>query len=170
VKLPFLTKKKIEPTTSEESMVSRVRGEIERMEAERKNLVSRVEFATIRATLTEQYKADLHVGPDSVIMRLRNCSHRKFYDYDRSRSRSHRVPVHLDAEFFSLGRASLLPPARSLEKMATNRCGMSDSLGGAFRLPSINYAMSTYTADLVGRIAKIPHLGGLHHRYERITA
>jgi hypothetical protein len=57
-----------------EREIDRVRGEIERMEAERKNLSNRIEFATLKATVTEGYKAQLQMAPDSVAARLRNAA------------------------------------------------------------------------------------------------
>ncbi len=46
--------------------ISRVRGEIETMEAERKVLTKRVAYATLNATITEDYKAQLQVVPPSI--------------------------------------------------------------------------------------------------------
>jgi Domain of unknown function (DUF4349)/Putative zinc-finger len=57
-----------------ETEISRVRGEIERMEAERKNLANRVAFASLNATITEDYKAQLQVVPSSISSRFRNAA------------------------------------------------------------------------------------------------
>jgi anti-sigma factor RsiW len=56
-----------------EREIARVRGEIERMEAERKGLSARVQFATIVVKVTEEYKAQLQ-GPESVGTRLGNAA------------------------------------------------------------------------------------------------
>ena len=57
-----------------ETEITRVRGEIERMEAERKNLVNRVGFATVTTTVVEDYKAQLQMVPHSTSGRIRNAA------------------------------------------------------------------------------------------------
>jgi hypothetical protein len=57
-----------------EKEISRVREEIERMEAEKKSLLNRVDFATLNLTVTEDYKAQLHIAPDSTLARFRNAA------------------------------------------------------------------------------------------------
>lgn len=57
-----------------EQEVDRVRGEIEQMEAERKNMANQVSYATLNATITEDYKAQLHVVPPSTSTRLSNAA------------------------------------------------------------------------------------------------
>jgi len=52
---------------------ARVRGEIEQMESEQKNLEHRVNFATIDLKLAEEYKAQLTTPAPSVAMQLRNA-------------------------------------------------------------------------------------------------
>ena len=54
--------------------IDRVRGEIEQMEAERKNLAHQVNFATISATVTEDYQAQLQIVPLSTSTRFRNAA------------------------------------------------------------------------------------------------
>ena len=56
-----------------EKEITRVRGEIEQMEAERKTLSARVQFATISLKITEEYKAQLQ-APDSIGTRLGNAA------------------------------------------------------------------------------------------------
>jgi hypothetical protein len=56
-----------------EKELGRVRGEIEQMEAERKALLDRVDFATLTLTVTEEYKAQLHVA-DSMSTKFRNAT------------------------------------------------------------------------------------------------
>jgi hypothetical protein len=51
-----------------------VRGEIEQMEAERKNMANQVSYATLNATITEDYKAELQVVPPSTSTRLSNAA------------------------------------------------------------------------------------------------
>jgi hypothetical protein len=57
-----------------EQEVDRVRGEIEQMEAERKIMSNQVSFATLNATITEDYKAQLQVVPPSTSTRLSNAA------------------------------------------------------------------------------------------------
>ncbi len=57
-----------------EQEVDRVRGEIEQMEAERKNMSNQVSYATLNATITEDYKAQLQVVPPSTSTRLSNAA------------------------------------------------------------------------------------------------
>jgi hypothetical protein len=57
-----------------EEGIARVRGDIERMEAEQKALEHRVDFATVDLQLTEDYKAELQVVPPSTATRLRNAA------------------------------------------------------------------------------------------------
>jgi anti-sigma factor RsiW len=57
-----------------ERELDRVRGEIEQMEAERKNMAKQVSFATLNATITEEYKAQLQVVPPSTSTRLANAA------------------------------------------------------------------------------------------------
>jgi len=65
---------KMQDVLSVEKEITRVRGEIESMEAERKNLGARVEFATVHVTINEEYKAQLQIGPDSGWTRLGNAA------------------------------------------------------------------------------------------------
>jgi hypothetical protein len=53
--------------------IGRVRGEIERMEAERKNLAKQVAYATVNAMVTEDYKAQIQIVPPSTVTRFRNA-------------------------------------------------------------------------------------------------
>lgn len=57
-----------------EQELDRVRGEIEQMEAERKNMTNQVNFATLNATITEDYQAQLQVVPPSTATRLSNAA------------------------------------------------------------------------------------------------
>lgn len=54
--------------------LGRVRGQIEQMEAERKQLAKQVEFATLNATVSEDYQAQLQVVPPSTSTRFRNAA------------------------------------------------------------------------------------------------
>ena len=56
-----------------EKEIERVRGEIERMEAERKNFANRVDFATLNIKLFEESRAGLQM-PGSLSPRLRNAA------------------------------------------------------------------------------------------------
>lgn len=57
-----------------ETELSRVREEIERMEGERRLLSKQVDFATLTATLSEEFKAPARVAPDSLGTRFRNAA------------------------------------------------------------------------------------------------
>ena len=57
-----------------EESISRVRGEIEQMEAEKKTLTTRVQFLTLVVRLTEDDHAQLHMAPDSILGRCRNAA------------------------------------------------------------------------------------------------
>jgi hypothetical protein len=54
--------------------IGHVRESIERMQAEQKSLVKRVDFATLNVKITEDYKAPLQVMPDSILGRFRNSA------------------------------------------------------------------------------------------------
>jgi hypothetical protein len=56
-----------------EQEIARVRGDVERMEAEQKALEHRVDFATIELQLTEEYKAQLNPPAASVSTRIHNA-------------------------------------------------------------------------------------------------
>ena len=65
---------KLSDVLAVETEISRVRGEIEQMEAQRKNLANQVDYASINATVNEVYKAELQVMPVSTWTRLRNAA------------------------------------------------------------------------------------------------
>lgn len=56
-----------------EEGIARVRGDIERMEAEQKDLEHRVNFATVELQLTEEYRAQLNPPAASVSTRIYNA-------------------------------------------------------------------------------------------------
>ncbi len=56
-----------------EEGIARVRGDIERMEAEQKDLEHRVDFATVDLQLTEEYKAQLNSPAASISTRIHNA-------------------------------------------------------------------------------------------------
>jgi hypothetical protein len=59
---------------SVEVEISRVRGEIERMEAEKKGLINRVDFAALSVNVREDYQARLLWGPFSLSSRIQNAA------------------------------------------------------------------------------------------------
>jgi hypothetical protein len=66
-----------------EREISRTREGIERMEAQRKNLLRRVELATLNVTLAEELKAQLERAPFATAARLRTAfidGYRNFVD------------------------------------------------------------------------------------------
>ena len=54
--------------------LGRVRGDIERMEAEKKSLINRIDFATLNTTIREDYQALVPNGPFSTLARFRNAA------------------------------------------------------------------------------------------------
>jgi DNA-binding transcriptional regulator YhcF (GntR family) len=64
---------KISDVLEVEQEIARVRGEIEQMEAEQKNLEHRVDFATIDLNLSEEYKAKLDSATPSISTKLHNA-------------------------------------------------------------------------------------------------
>jgi hypothetical protein len=65
---------KISDVLEVEKEINRVREEIERMVAQRKNLDDRVAFAIVNVTISEEYRADLQAGPPSASRQLRNAA------------------------------------------------------------------------------------------------
>jgi len=65
---------KLSDVLAVENEHARVRGEIEQMEAERKTMSNQVSFATLNATITEDYRAQLQVVPPSTSTRLSNAA------------------------------------------------------------------------------------------------
>jgi hypothetical protein len=65
---------KLSDVLSVELQISRVRGEIEQMEAERKGLKNQVDYATLSITVNEDYKAELKVVPPSTSTQIRNAA------------------------------------------------------------------------------------------------
>ena len=63
---------KLSDVLAVEVEIGRVRGEIERMEAERKHMANQVTYATIRAGVTEEDR--LHVVPTATAARFRNAA------------------------------------------------------------------------------------------------
>jgi len=57
-----------------ETELNRVREEIERMEGERRLQAQQVEYPTLTATVTEEYKAPASALPDSTGTRFRNAA------------------------------------------------------------------------------------------------
>lgn len=64
---------KVKDVLEVENEISRVRGEIEEMEADQRALQSRIDFATITLSVTEEYKASLNGAPSSTATRLHNA-------------------------------------------------------------------------------------------------
>jgi uncharacterized protein DUF4349/putative zinc finger protein len=65
---------KISEVLEVEQEIARVRGEIEQMEAEQKNLEQRVDFATIDLKLSEEYKAKLDSPAPAISTLIRNSA------------------------------------------------------------------------------------------------
>lgn len=65
---------KLQDVLKVELEIDRVRGEIEQMQAEKKELSKRVAFATLSATVKEEYHARLEATPPSTGSRFRNAA------------------------------------------------------------------------------------------------
>jgi hypothetical protein len=65
---------KLSDVLAVETQLGRVQGEIERMEAERKNTESQVAYAALQLNVGENYKAQLQMAPDSTLIRFRNAA------------------------------------------------------------------------------------------------
>ena len=65
---------KLSDVLAVETQISRVRGEIEEMEADRKSLTNRISYATLHVVVTVAYKAQLQVVPESTAARFRNAA------------------------------------------------------------------------------------------------
>jgi hypothetical protein len=57
-----------------ETELGRVQGQIEQMDAERKNTEAQVAYASLQLNMSEYYKAQLHMAPDSTANRFRNAA------------------------------------------------------------------------------------------------
>jgi anti-sigma factor RsiW len=64
---------KVKDVLEVENEIARVRGQIEEMEADQRALQSRIDFATITLSVTEEYKASLNAAPSSIGRRLHNA-------------------------------------------------------------------------------------------------
>jgi hypothetical protein len=65
---------KLSDVLAVETELGRVQGQIEQMEAERKNTESQVAYAALQLNVGENYKAQLQVAPDSTLSRFRNAA------------------------------------------------------------------------------------------------
>lgn len=65
---------KLSDVLAVEEQIERVRENIERMEAEKKELAKQVAFSTLSMKVAEDYKERVHVVPDSTATRLRNAA------------------------------------------------------------------------------------------------
>jgi hypothetical protein len=65
---------KLQDVLKVELEIDRVRGEIEQMQAEKKELSKRVAFATLNTTVKEEYHARLEAAPPSTGSRFRNAA------------------------------------------------------------------------------------------------
>lgn len=63
---------KVADVLAVEREIARVRGEIERMDAQRKGLETQVSFATLQLSLREEHQSELGVAPPSTGIRLWN--------------------------------------------------------------------------------------------------
>jgi uncharacterized protein DUF4349 len=64
---------KVKDVLEVETEIARVRGEIEEMEADQRGLQSRIDFATVQLSVTEEFKASLRGAPTSMGTRLHNA-------------------------------------------------------------------------------------------------
>ena len=119
---------KVKEVLEVEEEITRVRGEIEQMEAEQKTLEHRVDFATIDVRVTEEYKAQLTSPAPSVGTQLRNAGINGF----RSAAEGVLGIVLFFAESgptFLLWLAILLLPARMLWRRYRRAHALGSPLG-----------------------------------------
>jgi hypothetical protein len=64
---------KISDILEVENEITRVRGEIEQMEAEQKRLNNRIVFASIALNVTENFRAEPGIGSSRLGLRMRNA-------------------------------------------------------------------------------------------------
>lgn len=64
---------KVKDILETEKEIERVRGEIEQMEADQRALKTRIDFAGLQLSVTEDFKASLRVTPPSTMNRLHNA-------------------------------------------------------------------------------------------------
>ena len=72
-RIPLNTTGRLSDVLDVEREISRVRGEIERMEASRQSLDRRITYAVVTLAIAEQRKAAVDLGPVPVSTRLRNA-------------------------------------------------------------------------------------------------
>jgi len=65
---------KLSDVLAVEKSIDEVRGSIERMEAEKKGLGNRVNFANLIVRVTEDYRAEMQVVPASLLSRVQNAT------------------------------------------------------------------------------------------------
>src|SRR5262249_36179844 len=65
---------KLSDVLAVEQEIASVREEIERMEAEKKSLEKQVAFSTLNMRVTEDYKQQVHVVPETTSRRIRNAA------------------------------------------------------------------------------------------------
>jgi len=65
---------KLSDVLAVEQEIASVREEIERMEAEKKTMEKQVAFSTLNMRVTEDYKQQVHVVPESTSRRIRNAA------------------------------------------------------------------------------------------------
>jgi hypothetical protein len=119
---------KVKEVLEVEEEITRVRGEIEQMEAEQKTLEHRVDFATIDVKITEEYQAQLSSPAPSVGTQLRNASINGF----RSAAEGVLGIILFFAEAgptFLLWLAILLLPARMLWRRYRRAHALGSPLG-----------------------------------------
>jgi hypothetical protein len=75
---------KVKDVLEVENEISRVRGEIEEMEADQRALQSRIDFAMISLSVTEEYKASLNAPPSSMSTRLHNSFVQGYHNVSES--------------------------------------------------------------------------------------
>jgi len=64
---------KVKDVLDVEKEIARVRGEIEQMEADQRDLKTRVDYATLQLSVGEDFRASLQVAPPSTATRLHNA-------------------------------------------------------------------------------------------------
>ena len=115
---------KLSDVLEAERELDRVRGEIEQMEAQRKGLLKRVDYATLTLNVNEEYKAQLHAD-GSPSTQFRNAAVDGFRSAAGSLVGDRPVPAFGRAGAAAVGRHPVLSRAFRLATLASPAQGIA---------------------------------------------
>ena len=111
---------KVKDVLEVDNEISRVRGEIEEMEADQRALQARIDFATITLSVTEEYKARLNGAPSSTSTRLHNAFVTGYHSVVENVIGLLAWLLGVRADAAAVGGTSLFPDPLGVEAGATN--------------------------------------------------